>query len=93
MITIQEFKKQVKQLALEFNISKKDISITTSRCNWVNVFIYNLGGENYTNLKRKIEKLAGFVNNSDSQSDYFEYKTQILNKYNSTFESILISSN
>lgn len=92
MITLQEFKKQVKQLALDFNINKKDISITSSRYNWVNVFIYNLDGENYINLKRKIEKLAGFVNNSDSQSDYFDYKTKILNKNNGTFTSILISS-
>ena len=91
MLTIQEFRKQAKALVAEFGLSKSDISITTTRYNWIHVYIYNLAGEKYIQLMNKIEKLAGFINKSDAMTDYFEYKTQVLNNYGSTFTSILIS--
>ncbi len=86
---ITEFKKQAKELAVKHGLSKRDISIRTP--SWLLISITCDTWERYAALKADLEKLAGYKNNSDIMTDYFDYHVNVINKYNTQFPGLLIT--
>lgn len=76
-MTYAEFKKQAKELAVQNGVAKKDISIKADR--WLSISI-NCEIEIYKKLKAGLEKLAGFKDNSDIMTDYFDYSVDLSDK-------------
>lgn len=73
-MTYAEFKKQAKELAVLNGVAKKDISIKADR--WLLISI-NCEVEIFRKLKAGLEKLAGFKDNSDVMTDYFDYSVDL----------------
>lgn len=90
MKTIQEFKKQARNLASSYGLTK-NISIVTER-NWIRVRIDCQDSEIFSNLKKELEALAGYKNHSDIYSDYHEYEVNVKNvKYNCKYSGLIIT--
>ncbi|RTK95264.1 MAG: hypothetical protein EKK64_07210 [Neisseriaceae bacterium] len=88
-MNITEFKKLAKELAVKHGLTKRDISITTPR--WLVIKINAETWEQYKALKDDLEKLAGYKDNSDIMTDYFDYDVNVINKYNTKFSGLLIT--
>jgi hypothetical protein len=88
-MNITEFKKLAKELAVKHGLTKRDISITTPR--WLVIKINAETWEQYKSLKDDLEKLAGYKDNSDIMTDYFDYDVNVINKYNTKFSGLLIT--
>lgn len=88
---LAEFRKKVKNLAVNNGLKKNDVSVTAA--GWLSVRISCNELELYTSLKKKIEEIAGFKNNSDVMTDYFDYDVNVINKNNGKFGGLLISRN
>ena len=89
---IKEFRQKAKELAVSYNLKKSDISIK-SDAGWIRISITTIDIEKYKKLHNELEKLAGFRNNSNIQTDYFEYRTTVLNNGGGTYSGMLITMN
>jgi hypothetical protein len=48
-------------------------------------------GELLSTLTGKIQEIAGFQNNSDIMTDYFDFVTEVSNKCGGTYPGLLVS--
>jgi hypothetical protein len=85
-MTINEFKKQVKELAVTYGYKKSEVSIKAD--SWIRIYLY--GNKPISDLTQRIKCLAGYKNNSDIITDYFEYSTTVKNSYNGTYNGLII---
>lgn len=86
---LQEFKQQVKNLAVKFGLKKSQVSITADT--WLNVRIQLTDLDLFKTLKSEIQALAGFQDNSDAMSDIFEHRMIVKNKCNGQFGGLSIA--
>lgn len=89
---IKEYKQKAKELAVGYGFKKSDISIKTD-AGWIKIRITTIDIEKYKKLYKELQKLAGFRDNSDIQTDYFEYRTTVLNDGGGTYSGMLITLN
>lgn len=85
MITLQEFKRKVKSLTKENGVK---CSVTSDR--WIIVKL-EAEDELLSTLTGKIQEIAGFQNNSDIMTDYFDFVTEVSNKCGGTYPGLLVS--
>lgn len=83
------FKQQAKELAVKLGFKKSDVSITAK--DWLRVSVKCEDANLFVTLKHEIEKLAGYKNNSDIMTDYFDYDVAVKNKYNGNFGGLIIT--
>ena len=84
----KEFKKLAKELAVKLGFKKSDISITCDA--WIKIRVFCSDFILFSNLKVELEQLAGYKNNSDITTDYFDYDVDVLNKSGGRFMGLSI---
>lgn len=87
-LTIQEFKKQAKELAVSFGLKKSDISITADI--WIKIRLSCQDQIQFSNLQESLEKLAGYEDNSEIWSNYYDHSIKVKNKYECSYGGLLI---
>lgn len=86
---LKEFKKQAKELAIKSGLKKSNVSIVSD--SWLRIRISCEDFDLYANLKKELEKLAGFKNKSDVMTDYFDYDVAVKNSSGGGYGGLIIT--
>lgn len=89
-MNIKEFRKQAKELALSFGFTKQQISVVSD--SWLLVRIISSNFDKFKALKAALEKLAGYEDNSDAMTDYFNYRVAVTRNNGGSYGGLLITN-